>query len=107
MTQTQMFDDHLPRPRGSDVDRILEAFGTSKPELIAEGRRVALEIWSRQGHVTSVEVVKHMREHGWADAIGAVDPRWVGAVFRLQGWEPIATSPTGSHRRPVTVWGRP
>lgn len=99
--QTAMdFDGRLQR-EAEARDAALSRHVETKEELIREATELAVEIATRNGRVTSTEVLRALRER---DAIGDRDPRFLGVVFRSKLWSPIGWADTGSHRRPVRVW---
>jgi hypothetical protein len=106
--QTTLFDD----PEGAARDLALDRIEWTRPRLVHRGRALALELCERYGRVTSVmvmEALKNQAAHdpGLAAEIDGADPRWLGAVFRVgYGWVRVGWSRTGSHKRPVPIWGR-
>ncbi|MDQ3170305.1 MAG: hypothetical protein M3Q55_09235 [Acidobacteriota bacterium] len=108
-----LFDD-IPVPiRAPDAvavaerDRALDLLALARASLITEACKVALSIARSNGRVTSVEVVDAMKRLGFTASLAAHDRRWLGAVFRKGGgWRRLGYEPTGSHARPVAIWGR-
>jgi hypothetical protein len=72
--------------------------------LVEIGRDVAIALAKRRNRITSVEVFAELRAQGYDAALDAVDPRWMGVVFREDIWQREGWETTGSHRRPVAVW---
>lgn len=85
-------------------DHALDLLAAARADLIAEARVVADLIHREHGRVTAVEVLRFM---GQLDETGLrtrlIDRRFVGVVFR-KGWKRIGYEPTGSHKRPVSIW---
>lgn len=88
-------------------DRALNLFERTRQELLAVARVIALEIFQVRGRVTAPEVFGLLKDRGFEEALGQVDPRFMGAVFREgSGWRRIGWENKGSHRRPVSIWVR-
>ena len=88
-------------------DTALDMLEQARSGLITAAKTQASIIYLTNGRVTSVEVTEAMRAAGHGAAMAGVDPRWMGAVFRSgTGWVRIGWEPTGSHSRPVAIWGR-
>lgn len=97
MTQGELFER----------DRVLDCLEDVRAELIDAATVAARIICERRGSVTSVQVFRYLRECGYGRRLDAVDPRWMGAVFRSgKGWKRVGWDQTGSHGRPVAVWVR-
>ena len=77
-----------------------------RANAIFAAKQIAANIYDRKGRVTSVEVMREMgKTH--PSLIADIDPRFMGAVFRRGlGWKRIGWETTGSHGRPVAIWGR-
>jgi hypothetical protein len=81
-------------------------------DLKAYAFRIAQSLATKQGTVTSTEVLEVLKEElvpgsgPLADALQQADPRFLGVIFRFPRgyWERVGTTSTGSHHRPVTVW---
>ena len=85
-------------------DQVLDVLEEWRKCLVLEGRSRAVAIARRKGSVTSTEVLAELRaDPEWADAVDAVDPRFMGAVFR-KGWARAGWDTSGSHARPVSRW---
>lgn len=89
-------------------DAALDLLQRHRSELIRHARAVAINIAWARGEVSSTEVWEELRRRGEVDlwlkyAMAAVDPRWMGVVFR-HGWKRLRWTSTGSHKRPVAVW---
>jgi hypothetical protein len=86
-------------------DAALDLLEQIRVELVHEAKRIAFLIASSHGKVTSVQVHRELwLQH--QEAMQGVDPRFLGCVFRDGGvWERLGWESTGSHRRPVAVWG--
>ena len=88
-------------------DEALDLLEERRAELIAVAKKTALDIALRTGTVTSTEVFERLRNEGWGAHLDAVDPRFMGAVFRKGGgWERVGYVQIGSHGRPVAQWRR-
>lgn len=74
-----------------------------KADLILAAKTVAREIATANHTVTSTEVLATLRQRGYD--VDSVDKRFMGVVFR-DGFVRYGWTPTGSHKRPVTVWKR-
>lgn len=86
-------------------DAALDALAQHRASAVALARGVALGLAEKHGRVTSVEVLRELRTLGHGAILDQIDARFVGVVFR-EGWERIGYEPTGSHKRPVSVWRR-
>lgn len=86
--------------RDEALDRLEEA----REALIAEAKKVARTLALQRGRITSVEVFQALRAFGYDEALDNADPRWMGCVFRGDGWKRVGWEATGSHKRPVAVW---
>ena len=84
-------------------DEALDRLEGTRRELIEVASEMARNLCELRGSVTSTEVAITMRGIGWGSEMDAVDPRWLGAVFR-RGWKRIGYEATGSHGRPVARW---
>lgn len=82
-------------------EEVLNQLAESRRELITRAKEIALEIYEREGTVSSPQVLAVLREENPFD----VDPRFMGAVFR-KGWLRVGWTTAGSHGRPVSVWKR-
>lgn len=85
-------------------DNALAQLEAYRSGLIEIARDIAIELARRRNRITSVEVFAEMRARGYHEAMDAVDPRWMGPVFREEIWERQGWEQTGSHRRPVAIW---
>lgn len=85
-------------------DHALDQLEKWRSGLVEIGREIAIQLARRRNRVTSVEVFAEMRAQGYDEALDAVDPRWMGAVFREEIWQREGWETTGSHRRPVAIW---
>lgn len=87
-------------------DEVLETLERFRRNAIFAARKIAFDIEARNGRVTSTEVLRIMKaKHG--PMIEGIDHRFMGAVFRRgQGWKRLGWETTGSHGRPVAIWGR-
>jgi hypothetical protein len=86
-------------------DAALADLERTRAALIAVARVIARDIATARGRVTSVDVFRRLRADGLGAQLDAVDPRWMGAVFRgRDGWRQAGLEKAGSHRRPVAVW---
>ena len=97
-------------PEAAERDRVLDRFEWTRVSLVAHAREIARDICAEKGTVTSTEVMAMLRavakiDPGLARELEA-DPRWMGAVFRGEGWTRVGWTPSGSHKRPVAVWKR-
>lgn len=108
MTQQTLFDEPDPPPitEREKLDLVIASLEATRESLIEVARGIADELVTKNGVVTSVEVFKEMRLRGYGVQLDAVDPRWMGAVFRTGGWVRAGYRETGSHCRPVSVWKR-
>jgi hypothetical protein len=87
-------------------EAVLDTLEATRRYLINIGIGVACDIAKRRGRVTSTEVLHVMRrDPELVELMDEVDARWVGGVFR-RGWKRIGYETTGSHARPVSIWGR-
>lgn len=96
-----------PGPPGAEEaarDAALDNLEAYRGALCEVGRETAVELAQQRGRVTSVEVFSEMRARGYDEAMDAVDPRWMGVVFREKIWRRHGWEQTGSHRRPVAIW---
>lgn len=84
-------------------DLALERFEHHRAELVQIAHNIARRISTEQGQVTATDVLLEMRAK-YPTQLDQVDPRFLGAVFRRPGWEPMGYAPTGSHCRPVRIW---
>lgn len=75
----------------------------AKGQLIAIATKYLWQILRRKGTVTSVDVLARMRSAGIN--LSGHDPRWIGHVFRDDRLKRLWFSHSGSHGRPVSVWG--
>lgn len=81
----------------------LVAPSRTKGQLIEIATKYLWALLRRNGTATSVEVLARMRSAG-IDLSGH-DPRWIGHVFRDDRLKRLWYSHSGSHGRPVSVWG--
>jgi len=88
----------------AERDRIIGELTQKRSHLVTVAKQVADQL-AAVGTVTSIQVRDRMREMGYGPAMDAVDPRWIGALFRV-GWYRVGYVPEGSHCRPVAVWSR-
>jgi hypothetical protein len=89
---------------GEARDIALDRIAKWRTGLVAIARDVAVQIARQRHRVTSVEVFAEMRAQGYDEALDAVDPRWMGAVFNEEIWSREGWETTGSHKRPVAIW---
>lgn len=102
--QMTLFDQRAERKKR---DAALDLLEEKRRVLIAMAKAAAMEIWSKHGRVTGPEVFALLVEWGNAETLAAVDPRFMGAVFRIgAGWKRAGYEPQGSHGRPVSIWTR-
>lgn len=85
-------------------DQALDRLQQWRAGLVEVARDIAIRLARQRGRVTSVEVFAEMRAQGYDDALDAVDPRWMGAVFNEDIWSREGWETTGSHKRPVAIW---
>lgn len=86
-------------------DAALAVLAERRAGLVAEARAIAIQIAKDRGRVTSVEVFATMRAFGYDEQLDAVDPRWIGCIWREELlWERVGFEGTGSHKRPVSIW---
>jgi hypothetical protein len=77
-------------------------------DRIMMGRTTALALCQKNGHVTSLEVTRTMRETGLVDSADRC--HWVGAVFRHSrfawtgAYQTYSDSQRNVHERTVKVW---
>lgn len=83
-------------------DAALDLLQEYRAGLIARAKEIAFSLASRNGKVTSPEVVAVLREEKFK-GINQVDMRFMGCVFR-SGWKRIGFTPRGSHCQPISVW---
>lgn len=94
----------MPPSGAAARDQVLDVLEEWRKCLVLEGRSRAVAIARRNGSVTSTEVLAELRaDPEWADAVDAVDARFMGAVFR-KGWARAGWETSGSHARPVSRW---
>ena len=96
-----------PGPEGRETDAreaALDNLDRYRVGLVEIAREIAVRLAQRRSRITSVEVFAEMRAQGYDEALDAVDPRWMGAVFREEIWFREGWETTGSHRRPVAIW---
>lgn len=91
-------------------DQALDTLAEARALLVAAARSSAMMIAMRDGRVTSPEVLAALREGGYAHQLDRVDPRFMGVVFRNKKdaprrWHRLGWENTGSHCRPVAIWG--
>jgi len=85
-------------------DAALDNLEAHRGSLCETGREIAIELTKLRGRITSVEVFSEMRARGYDEDLNAVDPRWIGVIFREKIWRRRGWEQTGSHRRPVAIW---
>jgi hypothetical protein len=88
------------------LEAVIQLHEERRAELVDLAEHTAINLAKTHGKVTSPDVVKELRAKGFGEALDSVDRRFLGAVFRRQGWERIGFESKGSHMRPVTVWKR-
>jgi hypothetical protein len=104
VSQTNLFS---PPTEEEKRDAALDALEKARANLISVADGIARGLTATHGEVTSVEVFAEMARQGYGPAMKAVDPRWMGAVFRAEkGWTRKGWRQDGSHGRPVAVWTR-
>lgn len=87
-------------------DDALDMLAAHRARLVAIAKATALWLAERDGQITAPEALQQMRAQG-VPGVDAVDPRFIGCIFRKgTGWQRMGWSPTGSHGRPVAIWGR-
>lgn len=111
MSQQQTFDFQPQKTVWSDSravqrDAVLDRLEQTRAELINVAKQVALQIWRRDGEVSSPQVLAEMKRNSTlASKIASVDKRFMGAVFRKgNGWRRLRFDPAGSHAQPISVW---
>lgn len=89
-------------------DAALALLARTRQELIKAARISARRIYRYKGSVSSTDVFELMESNPyWAAKLAGVDRRFMGAVFgRSSGWVRVGWEMTGSHARPVAIWGR-
>lgn len=85
-------------------DEALDKIQRYRSALCEVARDIAIRLARQRKRVTSVEVFAEMRAQGYDEALDAVDPRWMGAVFNEDIWQREGWETTGSHKRPVAIW---
>ena len=73
--------------------------------LREEAFRIAVMYAEMHGTVTSpivLEIIKGVPD--LAKELEAVDPRFIGGVFRRKGWTKVGVTNQGSHGREVPIW---
>lgn len=109
--QQGLFEDEPPSKvaptEREKLDAIMVTMEATRGFLIETAREIAFDLVRKHGTVTSVEVFRAMRDQGYEALLKAVDPRWMGAVFRTGGWVRDGYKDSGSHCRPVSVWKLP
>lgn len=85
-------------------DAALDKLATYRAGLVDIARAIAISLAKKRRRITSVEVFAEMRAQGYDEALDAVDPRWMGAVFNEGIWKREGFETTGSHKRPVAIW---
>lgn len=94
----------MPPSGAAARDQVLDVLEEWRKCLVLEAKSRAVRLAKRNGSVTSVEVLDQLRaDPEWSTAVDAVDPRFMGAVFR-KGWRRLGWEPAGSHARPVARW---
>ena len=83
-------------------DDALELLEQHRSELIGRAKEIAFDLATRNGTVTSPEVVKILKSED-APQIHEVDLRFMGCVFR-KGWTRVKFANKGSHKQPISVW---
>lgn len=96
---------HGSAAEGATRDAALGNLAAYRGDLCETGREIAIELAQQRGRITSVEVFAEMRARGYDEALDAVDPRWMGVVFKEDIWRRQGWEQTGSHKRPVAIWG--
>lgn len=108
MTQQNLFGGEDPQPteptEKEKLQAVMVTMEATRGFLIDTARDIAHELVKLNGQVTSVEVFRELRDRGYGAHLDAVDPRWMGAVFRTRGWLRVGWREVGSHCRPVSVW---
>lgn len=82
-------------------DQILDALQTKRASLIAAAKEIAMEIAAQKGTVTGPQVFAVMSERNF-DLSGS--RRWMGCVFRGNGWLRAGLANEGSHAQAISVW---
>lgn len=90
---------------GAARDAALANLAAYRGGLCEVGREIAIELAQQRERITSIEVFAEMRARGYDTALDAVDPRWMGVVFKEPIWQRRGWEQTGSHKRPVAIWG--
>jgi hypothetical protein len=87
-------------------DAALKLLSDTREQLIERAFDIACELCHKHGRVTSTQVFAVMAENqDWKAAMDAVDPRWMGCVFRRKTWVREGwLNGAGSHKRPISVW---
>ena len=92
--------------QGQERDRYLDLFEIHRATPVALGRATAHFLAMKNGSTTSPQVIAEMRRLGYGRMLDENDRRFMGAVFRGgKVWEKLGYSDSGSHRRPVPIWG--
>lgn len=92
--------------QAQERERNLDLFETHRANELAVARAVAHHLAIKTGRTTSPEVLTEMRRLGYGNLLEGKDLRFMGAVFRSGDvWKKLGYSDTGSHRRPVPIWG--
>lgn len=98
-------------PDGSEQAARDQAIGwleEARTDLVASATAIADRVARQYGRVTSTDVLNIMRDNPELERrMQDVDLRFMGAVFsRKKGWVHLGYEQTGSHARPVSIWGR-
>ena len=76
-----------------------------KMSLNDEAFRIAVMYARMNGTVTApivLEILKGLPD--LSDELEAVDPRFLGGIFRRTGWTKVGVVNQGSHGREVPIW---
>lgn len=85
-------------------DEALAMLAETRKNLIVTAKSVAKMLASKNGEVTSPEVVKYIKDNKLSNYIDDVDKRFMGVVFRDKGWYRVRFDNKGSHHQPISVW---
>lgn len=85
-------------------DEALDNLEEHRTELIAIGRKIAIQMATLHGRTCGPQVMNEMRKRN-VPGIDQVDPRFMGAIFRGGvGWKRVGYEPIGSHGGTVSIW---